>query len=408
MSTRWLAALLAFFALVAVAPWASAQPAAGDGGCEAAACPPFEDEMPEAPTPPAPPAPAHPLLFFWGIGCPHCEAAKPFVDKLSREMPKLVIERIEVRKDRAGRQRFLRKVEELHIQAPGIPLFVYDTRYLIGFTEGVTEPQVRDMIRGAKSATTPGGSEQLGAVVLPIVGSVDPSQMSMPAFTLLVGLLDGINPCAMWVLLVLLGLLLHVRSRRRLFMFGGVFVVMSGVVYFLFMTVWHGLFGLIGFSRVITIGLGVVVVIMGLINLKELFWLKKGVSLTIPDQAKPRLYRRMRAITNATSLPAAFVGVTVLAFVVNLIELGCTLGLPAIYTRILSLRTDLPPAVHYGYLALYNVAYVVPLGLIVLVFATTLHRFAMQERGAKVLKAISGVLLLLFGVVFIVAPELLG
>jgi hypothetical protein len=230
----------------------------------------------------------------------------------------------------------------------------------------------------------------------------------MPAFTLLVGLLDGINPCAMWVLLVLLGLLLHVRQRRRLLLFGGVFVLMSGLVYFLFMTVWVGLFRLVGISRLITIGLGIVVLAMGLINLKELVWFKKGPSLTIPDQAKPGLYRRMRGVANAASLPAALLGITFLAFVVNLIELGCTLGLPAVYTRILTLRADLPPSMHYAYLALYNLAYIVPLALIVTVYVATLHRLTLGERGAKVLKAVSGTLLVVFGVVFIVAPGLLG
>lgn len=403
MNGAVLAALLAV-AVLAVAPIASAQP-----GCDASACPPFDDETALEPAAPKPRPPAHALLFFWGIGCPHCEEAKPFVERLPREIAGLSVERIEVRRDRAGRDRFLRVVRELHIQAPGIPLFVYGKHYVIGFNPGVTEDQVRRMIRGERSAVAGrASSEPLEPVVLPWVGKVDPSQMSMPAFTLLVGLLDGVNPCAMWVLLVLLGILLRVRSRRRLLLFGSVFVVMSGVVYFLFMTAWHGLFQLIGLSRVITIGLGVIVLLMGLLNLKELVWFKKGVSLTIPDQAKPGLYRRMRGVANAASLPAALVGVTVLAFLVNLIELGCTLGLPAVYTRILALRVDLPVSVHYGYLALYNVAYVVPLALIVLVYVTTLHRFAMGERGAKVLKGVSGALLVVFGLLFIVSPGLLG
>lgn len=381
-------------------------------GCDtpSGACPVFEDE-PEAPQPA--PAPAarkfkHPLLFFWGVGCPHCEEARPFVGRLERELPKLTVERVEVRKDKKGRERFLRKVKELHIKAPGIPTFIYGRSYVVGYTGAATEKEVRRMIRGGQASSAGGGAERLEPVVLPIVGEVNPAEMPMPAFTLLVGLLDGINPCAMWVLLVLLGILLHVRSRRRLFLFGGVFVMMSGVVYFLFMTVWVGLFRLVGVSRLITIFLGVIVLAMGLINLKELFWFKKGVSLTISDQAKPKLYRRMRSVANAASLPAALVGITALAFVVNLIELGCTLGLPAIYTRILTLRADLPPAMHYAYLVLYNVAYVVPLALIVVVYAGTLHRLSLGERGAKVLKAVSGTLLIVFGLVFIVAPGILG
>ena len=173
-------------------------------------------------------------------------------------------------------------------------------------------------------------------------------------------------------------------------LFGGAFVLMSGVVYFLFMTVWVGLFRLIGLSRTITIILGCVVLVMGLINLKELMWFKKGVSLMISDKAKPKLFKRMRGIARAASLPAALGGVVALAFVVNLIELGCTLGLPAVYTRILSLRHELGAPARYGYLALYNLAYIVPLAAIVAVYAATVHRITLSERGAKILKGVSG------------------
>ena len=91
----------------------------------------------------------------------------------------------------------------------------------------------------------------------------------------------------------------------------------------------------------------------------------------------------------------------------NLVELGCTLGLPADYTRILSLRHDLGAAGRFGYLVLYNAAYVVPLALIVAIYATTLHRLTLSQRGAKILKAVSGVLLLVFGLLFVVAPDTL-
>jgi hypothetical protein len=163
-----------------------------------------------------------------------------------------------------------------------------------------------------------------------------------------------------------------------------------------------------GLSRIITIVLGVIVLAMGLVNLKELIWFKKGVSLVIPDKMKPKIYKRMRGITRAASLPAALLGVLTLAFFVNLVELGCTLGLPAIFTRVLTLRQELGAAARYLYVGLYNVAYVVPLAIIVGIYAATLHRMTLTERGAKVLKAVSGLLLVVFGVVLIWAPELLS
>lgn len=122
---------------------------------------------------------------------------------------------------------------------------------------------------------------------------------------------------------------------------------------------------------------------MGLVNLKELVWFERGVSLMIPEKAKPGLFRRMRRIAESASLPAAFLGICALAFVVNLVELGCTIGLPAVYTRLLSLHTGLSTAARYAYLVLYNVIYVVPLAVIVSLYVLAMKRVAMTERRAK-------------------------
>jgi hypothetical protein len=231
--------------------------------------------------------------------------------------------------------------------------------------------------------------------------------MPLAVFTVAVGLVDGVNPCAMYVLVVLLGILLHARSRARMALYGGAFVVMSGVVYFTFMTVWLGAFSLGGMSRTLTAGLGAALVVMGLLNAKDAIWLKRGPSLSVPDAAQPGLHRRMRRIAGAASLPAGLAGVAALAFVVNLVELGCTLGLPAVYTRVLSLRADLGTAARAAYLALYNLAYVVPLAAIVAAFVLTLRRAVLSPRGARILKGVSGALLLAFGALFLLAPGLL-
>ncbi|MBI4952070.1 MAG: thioredoxin family protein [Myxococcales bacterium] len=404
--------MVALLALL-VARAASAQ-APGDGACvpdETASCAPVAGSgggaarAPDAPRPDAAAARAT-LVVFWGIGCPHCEEARPRVAELAAAHPELEVEWVEVRRDAAGRARLLATAERLGVQGPGIPLFVVGQRAIVGYRGASTRAELEAAVEDALAGRA-GRADVPRTVELPLFGAVDPSALSLPAFTLLIGLADGINPCAFYVLIVLLGILLHVRSRARIALYGGIFVVMSGLVYFLFMTVWLGLFQLVGVSRYLTLGLGVVLVAMGLVNLKELVWFKKGVSLMVPDKAKPGLFRRMRGIASAASLPAAILGISALAFVVNLVELGCTLGLPAVYTRILSLRHDLSPGGRVGYLVLYNAAYVVPLALIVGIYAATLHRLTLGERAAKILKAVSGTLLLLFGVLFIAAPDLL-
>ena len=348
------------------------------------------------------------LVFYWGVQCPHCQTAKPFVDGLTASYPGLRVERVEVQRDTGGRQRFLEHMAALGVSGAGVPTFVVGDRNLVGFEPGRTEDAVRHLIDAAAGVVPAEDASSPVPIELPLFGSLDWRAVSFPVFTVLVGLADGFNPCAFWVLTVLLSLLLRVRSRRRLAAVGALFVVMSGLVYFLFMTAWAAMFALAGMSRWLTQLLGAALLAMGLINLKELVWFKKGPSLMIPEGAKAGLYGRMRAITGAASVPAAVVGIAALAFVVNLVELGCTVGLPAVYTRVLTLQPGLGPAGRYAYLALYNLAYVVPLGLGVVVYAITLHRFTLTERGAKVLKTISGVLLTSFGILFLLKPGVLG
>jgi hypothetical protein len=296
-------------------------------------------------------------------------------------------------------------MKDLGVATAGVPAFVLGDAVEIGFRPGVTERRLDAMVE--RALATPAGGAPGGRnerLELPLIGAIEPQRFSFSAFTLLVGVVDGVNPCALWVLLVMLSVLLHVRSRARLLLFGGTFVLMSGVVYFLFMTAWTAMFSLIGLSRSVTRILGAILLVLGAINLKELRWFKRGPSLTIPERAKPELFRRMRSVASAPSLVAALAGIAVLAFLVNLVELGCTLGLPAVYTRILTLRQPGPEA-RLAYLALYNLAYMVPLGLTVVAYALTLHRLTLGERGAKWLKAISGILLVAFGLLFLLVPR---
>jgi len=350
------------------------------------------------------------LLFFWGVGCPHCEEAKPVIEALSKENPGVRVEAIEVRKDAEGRRRFLDTMKRLEASAVGVPAFVVGNAYVVGYKKGETDAQLRALVQSGQNLSDAGGpSSSVGPareVAIPWFGNVNPSTVSLPGLTLGMGLADGLNPCAIWVLVVLLGILLHVEKTSRMILYAGTFVVMSGVVYFVFMAAWATLFELVGLSRVVTMVLGVALLGMGLVNLKDVVWFKKGPSLVIPDKVKPGLFRRMRAIAGAATTPAALGGIAVLAFVVNLVELGCTLGLPAIYTRILALR-GLSTGARFGYLALYNVAYVVPLVTVVSVFVVLKRKLVMTDRIARVLKGVSGFLLVTFGALFLLAPDLL-
>ena len=119
---------------------------------------------------------------------------------------------------------------------------------------------------------------------------------ALPLFTLALGLLDGFNPCAMWVLLFLLSLLVRLQDRRRMAMVAGTFVLASGAVYYAFMAAWLNVFLLVGMTAALRVGLAVLAMLIGLINVKDFFAFRRGVSLSIPASAKPGIYARARAI----------------------------------------------------------------------------------------------------------------
>lgn len=241
---------------------------------------------------------------------------------------------------------------------------------------------------------------------LPLIGAVDPASLSLPALTLILAGLDAFNPCAFFVLLFLLSMMVHQKSRARMLVIGGVFVLVSGVMYFAFMAAWLNVFQFFGHLAWVTLATGALAVFVGTVNVKDFFLFEKGLTLSIPESKKPAIFRRARAILSADSLPAMLAATIFLAIAANFYELLCTAGFPMVYTRLLTLA-DLSAASRYGYgyLAVYNLIYVVPLALIVIVFARSLGARKLTEREGRLLKLMSGAMMLQLGGLLLLAPE---
>jgi hypothetical protein len=178
-------------------------------------------------------------------------------------------------------------------------------------------------------------------------------------------------------------------------------------MYFAFMAAWLKVFQLFGHLAVVTLAAGALAVFVGLVNVKDFFLFGRGLTLSIPESKKPDLFRRMRAILAAENLPAMLAATLFLAVAANFYELLCTAGFPMVYTRLLTLA-DLSAAARYGYLAAYNLIYVLPLALIVVVFALTLGSRKLTEREGRLLKLMSGLMMLQLGGLLLLAPQLIS
>jgi len=359
------------------------------------------------------------VLMFSREGCPHCAAAKLFLADLGRRRPQLRFEIRDVARDTAALGALHALAAQHQLATIGVPTFVVNGHVLVGFQSAETTgraiearlPLRRESAAAAADACTidvasadcapdPG---KASAIDLPVFGRLRVEEIGLPAITIAIGLIDGFNPCAMWVLLFLLSILVGLRNRARMFAIGGVFVLTSGVAYFAFMAAWLNVFLLIGMVRWVQVTLGLVAIGMALLNLKDFVAFGRGFSLGIPQSAKPGLYARTRALLRAQSLPATLLAAAVLAALVNVIELVCTAGLPAVYTQILSLQ-GVDTFGRYAYLGLYNLAYMADDVLMLTIAVVTLSSRRLQERGARGLKFVSGAVMLVLGLVLIVRP----
>ncbi len=355
-----------------------------------------------------------PLYFFWSATCPHCAEARPFVEALPERYPWLRVESLETTASPANRQLFAYLAQVVGQEIRGVPSFFFCGAMLVGYDDDAGRGrELASLLERchaylvAELEPPPPAPETLAtSAELPFLGRVDLAAWSLPLTTVVIAALDAFNPCAFFVLLFLLSLMVHGRSRARMALIGGVFVFFSGALYFLFMAAWLNLFLLLEGLAVITTVAGAVAVALSVVNIKEFFLFRQGVSLSIPERAKPGLFARMRGLVSAESLPAMLAGTVTLAIVANAYELICTSGFPLVYTRLLTLN-ELPGGLYYLYLLLYNLVYVLPLLAIVVVFTLTLGARKLSEREGRALKLLSGIMMLGLGGILILEPELL-
>lgn len=340
------------------------------------------------------------LEVFVRDGCPHCADAKAWLPEFERRHPEIRVELRWVDREPGAGDELVRRFEQAGLWPPGVPTFVFENRMVVGF--GDPEQSAPEIERLVASAARSGDT-----IHTPLLGALRLQDLGLPAFTFALGLVDGLNPCATWVLLFLLSLLVHLRDRARMAMIAGTFVLASGLVYYALMAAWLNAFALIGVSDAVRILLGVIALAIGGLNVREFTREGTGFTLAIPDAAKPGLYARMRAVVQAPTLAVALTASATLAIAVNFVELLCTAGFPAMYTAILA-QQPLDAWARYAYLGLYNLAYVADDALLVGTAVWALGSRRLTERAGRWLKLVSGAAMLLLGAVMLLRPQWLS
>lgn len=359
------------------------------------------------------------LYLFYSKTCSTCAKEKVYLEELKGKYDYLNVIMYEVTENEDNNSLMKNVKEALKEKDIHVPYTVIGTMGLIGFNDTIAS-QMEDAI--IKYNTTnhvdivyakqnnlnidykidyPEGNYNL-----PILGDVNPKEVSLPLISIIIGLVDGFNPCAMWVLIFLISMLFNMKNRKRMWILGLTFLVTSALVYLVFMMSWLqvaiSLTSIKWFRYIISL----IALIGGYINISSYIKsLKEKDGCHVVDSNKrKKIFDRIRKFTSEKSIFIALFGIIGLAVSVNLIELACSSGLPLIYTQILALN-DLSSLQHFLYICLYVLFFLFDDIMIFFIAMKTLEISGISTKYTKYSHLIGGVIMLLIAILMTFKPE---
>ncbi len=338
------------------------------------------------------------LYYFWGH-CPVCSKPEDHVG-LFNNYP-LEVQIYEVFHDPDGRQVYDRISDELEIETYGFPTIVFNNRYWLGFSETVQADLLEeiDNYLAGQSRT-----EFQNILVIPLLGEVNLMSSPLLLTTAIIATLDGFNPCSLFVLTFLLAIIVHSASRKRIFLVGITFLLVTSFVYGLFML---GVLNIMLFaSQLFWIRniISAIVIILGLIAIKDFLFFKEGVSVVIPESYKKKYYKQVRSVFYKDGLFPTIAATTVMALGIALVELPCTAGFPFIWSSIVS-NADLGPVYFIALFLLYIFLYLLIELIIFGIAVIRMQSIKITEEKGRLLKLIAGSLMLTMGLILLAKPE---
>jgi hypothetical protein len=340
--------------------------------------------------------------FFYLPGCSHCEEQEPFNKKLENTYSINITPHDATTP--AGSALLSEMLEERGIQyEPDFPVTIFGNQVFGGWeSENTTGRAIEEALQQclAGNCPPPTGEEPRDTIVLPLIGEIVLADYSLPALAVILGLVDGFNPCAMWVLVYLISLVATLRDRKRIWLIVGSFVLASGILYFLFMTAWLNAFLLIGYVKPVTIVIGLVALGGGILQVREVVKTKGAIVCEVTgEESRTKTMTRVQKIVSSPITVGTIIGIIVLAFAVNSVEFVCSAALPAVFTRVLSLAS-LTTLQHYGYILLYVLFFMLD-DLVIFGIAAFALTSSLGDRYTKYSRPVGATILIVLGLLLL-------
>ena len=342
------------------------------------------------------------VYFFYLPSCSHCEAQEPFNEKLESEYSQINITRYDATTP-AGSALLDRMLEDLRIEdEPAFPITIFGNQVFSWESEDTTGIAIEEALQQclAGNCPPPTGEEPRHKINLPLIGEIVLSDYSLPALAVILGLVDGFNPCAMWVLVYLISLVATLRDKKRIWLIVGSFVLASGILYYLFMTVWLNLFLFIGYLKAVTIVIGLVALGGGILQVKEVIETRGAIVCEVTDEeSRKKTMSKVQEIVSSPLTWGILAGIIALAFTVNAVEFVCSAAVPAVFTRVLSLAS-LTTFQYYGYILLYVFFFMLD-DLVIFGTAAFALTSSLGDRYAKYTRPVGATILIILGLLLL-------
>lgn len=339
------------------------------------------------------------IYLFHSDTCPHCKEEIEALKVIEYKYKDYIdIHYFEINGSVANRDLMNKEKEKFSIEQ-GVPFTIIGDNFYVGYSSTILERMENNIVEYAEL-----GEVDKNIFNLPLIGKVSAKEFSLPLIAMALGFVDGFNPCAMWVLLFLINMLMGLHDKKRMYLIGFTFLLVSGIVYFLAILGINSVLSLIT-ATVIRSLIGIVAIIVGSLNLKTYIKTRKDNGCHVIDEKKrKKIFTQINKFIHEKKLLLALIGVAALAIGVNFIELACSLGFPAVFSEILAINTitGIPRIL---YILLYTLFYMIDDIAVFIIAMVTLSLTGISTKYNKLLNLIGGIIMILMGILLVIKPE---
>lgn len=340
------------------------------------------------------------LYLFYGKECPHCEEERKWLEVIKEDYKDyLNVYEFEVWHDDNNKELMKKVGEEFGYDAKSVPFNIIGDYYSTGYSEATGTRLESKIKEYANLKNNP------NEVKIPILGNINMKLVSIPLVAVILGFIDGFNPCAMWILLFLINMLFNMEDKRKRWILGMTFLFVSALVYFLSMLGINLVLGLTTITWM-KIAIAIFILIAGIFNLRKYFKIRKeeaGCTI-VDDKKRKKLVTKMKKIMNSKSFILSLLGIIVLAASVNLIELACSLGFPLIFTEILTIN-NVEGITRIIYLLIYIFFYMIDDMVVFTISMIAVEATGITNKYNKLCTLISAIIMIIMGILLIFKPD---